>query len=234
MEQFKRTQVIILPTQNKTYIGKHLENEVYLSLYTWYLKTLNIPNERQGQHLYIITDDEIKEGDWFIYNETLLQCKEVKLLGKSVLIITNSYNGYNVDNCRKIIATTDSSLNAYRREDDSLTYIPQPSQQFIEKYIESYNKGEVITDVLVEYINVIPQSNGLRSNGIIMDEIGLTDDANILDVPKLNYKDNTITVKKLKDSWNREEVVELLKLFENDIKKSINSDDFNNWIKENL
>ena len=44
----------------------------------------------------------------------------------------------------KIIATTDISLvKEYN--------LPQPSQQFIQKYIEEYNKGNIITDVLVEY-----------------------------------------------------------------------------------
>ena len=206
MEQFKRAQIIILPTKNETYIGKHLGDEVYLSLYTWYLKTLNIPNERQGQHLYIISDDEIKESDWFInlFNNVVVQ----------------AHNWIHVSTCKKIIATTDTSLelkcDGKCAKYECVCLYPQPSQQFIEKYIKSYNKGEIITDVLVEYEN-----NGFL--GINKKE-GL----------KVNPKNNTIIIKKLKNSWNREEVVELLKSFKNDIKKSINSDDSNNWIKENL
>ena len=66
-------------------------------------------------------------------------------------------------------------------------FLPKPSQSFIEKYIEKYNKGEQITDVLVEYWAHTEEHPQL----------------------KINPKDNTITIKPVKDSWNREEVVQL-------------------------
>ena len=56
---------------------------------------------------------------------------------------------------REVLATTDTSLKIDNPNYDigRLAYItlPQPSQQFIEKYIESYNKGREIKEVLVEY-----------------------------------------------------------------------------------
>lgn len=218
MDNVKRAQVIILPTENKTYIGKHLEDEVYLSLYTWYLKTLNIPNKRQGQHLYIISDDEIKEGDWFInlFNNVVVQ----------------AHNWIYVSTCKKIIATTDTSLkinNITRQlENDApnIISLPQPSQQFIEKYIESYNNGEVITNVLVDYkTNILYPM--IENNNLIL---------------KVNTKDNTITIKKLKDNWNLEEIKSILLQFAKDCNENedliryYNRDykNLNNWIQKNL
>jgi hypothetical protein len=64
------------------------------------------------------------------------------------------------------------------------TYISRPSQQFIE-YIEAYNKGEIITDVLVEYHSIINTRNTERYQ---------------VQTLKMNPRDNTITIKKLKDS----------------------------------
>ena len=49
------------------------------------------------------------------------------------------------------------------------------------------------------------------------------------EVLKVNKKDNTITIKKVKEYWDREEVINLLDLilFEKDL-------NFDKWIAENL
>lgn len=67
-----------------------------------------------------------------------------------------------------IIASTDLKLN-----------LPLPSPQFIERYIEKFNEGKQITQIMVLF------------------------EENLL---KVNPKDNTITIKKLKDYFDREEV----------------------------
>ena len=105
----------------------------------------------EAQHLYIISDDEIKDGDYFLADNRLnttsnkglpnwVLCKCTKVKNSWVYCNEIPDEGHNGDWCKKIIATTDESLN-----------LPQPSQQFIQKYIEEYNKGNIITDVLVEY-----------------------------------------------------------------------------------
>ena len=119
------------------------------------------------------------------------------------------------------MATTDTSLKIDNPNYDigKLAYItlPQPSQQFIQKYIEEYNRGNIINDVLVEY-------------GIIYE--GRSYDLYNPDKLKVNLKNNTITIKKVKDSWNREEIL-------NDIEQAIIQGlDIgqyrDKWIKENL
>ena len=104
-------------------------------------------------------------------------------------------NGYN-----KVIATTNTSLYIHQKETISLPervfYLPQPSQQFIQKYIEEYNKGNIITDVLVEY-------------EYLLDDNGVIPYWNL----KVNPKDNTITIKKVKDNYTKEELCQILEKF---------------------
>ena len=192
----KKAQVIMLPTKkNSSNIAKSINQDI-LSLYN---KNDDKYNQWINQHLYIISDDEIEDGDWFI-----------NLLDNSIHQATNWIY---VSTCKKIIATTDTSLiENIEMIGTGSTYLfklPQPSQQFIEKYIESYNKGEVITDVLVEYEAMNTTIVNRNYNDF---------------EPKVNPKDNSITIKKLKENWNREEVTEIL------LDRGISKE----WIEKNL
>ena len=166
---FKKAKVVRLSATNDSNIYlKPQDGHLVIVINTKvkrYVTSLNFPK----QHLYIISDDEIKEGDWKY---------DTKL---NMVIQHRSYT----DGCKKIIATTDSSLG-----------LPYPSQQFIQKYIEEYNKGNVITDVLVEYEYLL-------------------DDMVVLPYWKLkvNAKDNTITIKKLKEIYTKEEVCQILEKY---------------------
>jgi len=88
------------------------------------------------QHLYIVSNDKIKEGDWVISStNTIIQCMYPE-------------NIHHKD-IKKIIATTDNSLNQdiIARPYPLVYSIPQ---QFIDQYINEYNRGNIITKVLVE------------------------------------------------------------------------------------
>lgn len=193
------------------------------------------------QHLYITSDDKIKENDW-IYNELSGIDKYIENEEfKDGIVVMYNNQGYEVaedlKNVRKIISTTDTSLkitksslsNSALHEYIKLgsvcanykDILPQPSQQFIEKYIDSYNKGEIITDVLVEYEQ--------KKYIITLDTWG-----NHI-VPKINTKDDSITIKKLKDIWNREEIKLLIEKYQNIFGTANSASTFvQNWIKENL
>ena len=159
--------------------------------------------------IYILSDDEIKEGDWFIGdNISIKQCTLNN--GGNINFKSGWYSGST--NCKKIIATTDTSLyqatgKAYKMVDGfKPTYknLPQPSQQFIKKFVEEYNRGNIITDVLVEYELISNEEYFL--NTINPDENVPYFDENL----KINSKDDTITIKKAKDSYTREEVDRML------------------------
>jgi len=192
---FKKVRVALLATnQLSRMVLGHKIKELY-----W----LDMPeksNNWTSQYLYFLSNDEIKEGDW-IYgnckhtslekdNYRVFECTRIGNTGivfgeiGDTLVSSDSINW-----CKKIIATTDSTL-IFNHEDFPVTVplLPQPSQSFIEKYIKEYNNGTPITEVLVEYWAHTEEYPQLR----------------------VDPKDNTITIKKVKNSWSREEVVEKL------------------------
>ena len=153
---FKKCKVVMLPTNQKT---------KYLMVYSDVEKTkgklilngLKNDEYKEYQNFYIISDDGIKEGDWFVRNNEIHQCYKIhndeiefKTSKNSVYCGTNTL--WNKNYCKKIIATTDSSLwRPSHKYASDVILLPQPSQQFIEKFIEEYNKGQQITECLVEY-----------------------------------------------------------------------------------
>lgn len=213
---FKRNRVIMLPTNEKAKIGDIIQcNNPHKSRIAWKNKLgicsfhddENVITEWQPIHLNIISNEEIKEGDW-CYDELRI------CLWRKTKEITCNGEIYH-----KIIATTDKSLG-----------LPQPSQSFIQKYVSEYNKGNIITEMMIEYENSKPYSTSGK-------EFGSKEfiEANLQ--VKVD-KDNTITIKKVKDSWSREEVMVLLnKCWIQATKKTIEpltESGFSKWIEEYL
>ena len=98
---------------------------------------------------------------------------------------------------REVLATTDESLepiNLYGNSGLFKTKLPQPSQQFIEEFIEEYNQENIITDVLVEYELI--SNEEYFGNTVNPDENVPYFDEDL----KINPKYNTISIKKVKDS----------------------------------
>jgi len=207
----KKCQVVMLPTNDKESIIYKCKDDNTLSFKPVYQEYYKLP-----QHLYITSNDEIKEGDWYI--------DDTDAVRKSVTC-DKDYWSRRTD-YKKIIATTDKSLGLLDENGKYIVYthlIPQPSESFIQKYIESYNKGEIIKDVMVEYSYKGQQYNE-------------EDTLNSLHA-RVNPKDNTITIRKIKDSWNREEVVAFAyEAYKYGIQQgqTPRPTTFNKWIEENL
>ena len=163
-QQFKKAQVILLKTNDKSDISlgirqpdKHLLN---------YHKGLryDASNDKNiiNQHLYIVNDDKIEAGDWYISSDGWFIDKAIN---DDLKIVNEKINGY-----KKIIATTDSTLfqTITIGIDNTSIFnkLPQPSIEFIEQYIESYNEGNIISDVKLEYeINILypmVQNNNIK------------------------------------------------------------------------
>ena len=199
----KRCKVVMLPTNEKT---------KYLMVYSDVEKTkgklilngLKNDEYKEYQNFYIISDDEIKEGDWFIND--LNQIK--KCTSRDTEGHIDFEGGFNTkpSSCKKIIATTDTSLGNYiwnqtnkkakpynvqqNIETTKKVFIPlpQPSQQFIQKFVEEYNKGNIITDVLVEYELI--SNEEYFGNTINPDDDVPYFDENL----KINPKDNSLNI----------------------------------------
>lgn len=175
-------------------------------------------------NLFVLSDDEIKEHDWFYYKhfgeDIITQAKET-----TDLVNLNNPDRY----FKKIIATTDKLENCQMPNLSGQMYLPQIPQLFIEHFISEYNKGNIITEVEVEYEEIeeyIPPRGCFE--GDFYQGTG-----------KFKLKinpDNTINIKPVKDGWNREEVVNLIKLYQfNSIGKDLLTNTFTDkWIEENL
>jgi hypothetical protein len=115
--------------------------------------------ERSTQNIYITSDEEIKEGDWVIYNNKVFKIgrgdNELFHLGE------------------KIILTTDQDLinNGIQAIDD----------EFLEWFIKnpSCEKVEVVKEMYM------PQSNGKISDGKITHELSLNPSDNTLPFYKI-------------------------------------------------
>jgi hypothetical protein len=123
----------------------HILNENYLKSDRKYLVIQNNqlfnPFTNQCFKLYILSNEEIKEGD-YAYDSFL----------KNIIQVKNIEHANYFDKYKKVIATTDNSLWLH---DDTVPYpktktLTQIPQSFIEHFINEYNKGNVISKVLVE------------------------------------------------------------------------------------
>lgn len=203
--KYEKIKVVMLPTEKASKIWKDKEEgEIQ------YGDCHPDNPDWVAQHLYFLSNEEIKEGDWYLNNDVLFRADNVFDNGNNP-----NQNKYN----KKIIATTDESLKIPYdgttpiSKDWSGKSLPRPSNEFLKKYCELGG----IDEVIVEY-----------------EEYDWNEYTDTYWNSKLKVApDNTITIKSIKDSWNREEVVKLIKEFHNCIcdhpARSVN-----NWIKENL
>jgi hypothetical protein len=195
MSTLKECQVVIIPTKEKSklYIDSH--NKPCRS-FIYYEQ--GVLAGCTNQHLYIVSDDQIKEGDWYLVNNIRVQ---------EVRKATEHSKGIK----SKIIATTDKSLTVTEftlmgiGKNWKQKPLPEPSKEFIQKYC----KAGGIDKVMVEYDSKIKcyKCGKTEANCIATSSncVGYYEETYQLKVSK----DNTITIKPVKDSWNREEVEEL-------------------------
>ena len=207
---YKKVNVVMLPSKNgRSKIGLN-PNALFNKPHLYYFNEGAVYHE--CQNLYITSDEEIKEGNDYVYDKL---ANKIHMADEGIVSISKHNNRF-----KKIIATTDKSItiNGYDSSDEDAVvncYLPQIPQQFIEKYIEEYNKGNVISEVMVEY----------NKKGIIQRGRG---------------GERTITIRKIKESWSREEVIELLhkslnaNVVFNDKFNKIFHEQLDEWIKENL
>ena len=163
-KHYQECEVVILSTKDN---HSQLEiDNLSINKLSFELKQYTCKNP---QHLYIVSNEKIKEGDYFLTDirnhisennsNPIWKLKQCSKIDNGWIFNINNFGlGYNPNWCKKIIATTDSSLlitpYEWKAEDVNKirTKYPQPPESFIAKFIKSYNEGNPITKVLVEYI----------------------------------------------------------------------------------
>lgn len=166
--------------------------------------------EHTYQHLYLVSNEEIKYNDWYIDDTN--QIRQSITDDKEYWDVRQDY--------LKIIATTDKSLsitesNVSFTDRDIQVVLPWIPESFIKAYVES--NGE-IDEVMVEYSS-IPADRA--PNGWDTYVETTEDNEVIISLPK-------------KKIYTRDEVIKLIKKFNNRLSDQVwlNFDD--DWIKENL
>lgn len=235
-----KTHEIILSTKGMSNFQLVAEdNKIYPSLFNRDNPHDLIDNLGNNQHLYIISDEKIEEENW-VYEKNLNQETHIYEVYKRIdrLCFFRFRNvpiflDKDSNNAKKIIASTDPSIKF--PTPDSLDLYPfsytqkKYPQTFIDYFISEYNKENKIEKVEVEY-------EKLASYGRVLlpcspHNTKENSDMSIYkDYIKIN-PDNTINIKPLKDSWSREEVIEILKKFR---KETYNGYSAEKWISKNL
>ena len=145
------------------HIWKNTRNECY-SLWqfdeavtiedTFQYRTLNstfrdVASSFVPQHLYILSDEEIKEGDWY-YNydyNCIRKCVEInKEFIKNALYYENNSTVFDYStNCKKIIAATNPELTFESKgiftDIKYINKLPQIPQSFIQEFIKDKSKS---------------------------------------------------------------------------------------------
>lgn len=205
----KKCKVVLLPTNKAEGAiimrGSKLVYHEQAYLTQEYLER----NERTSHHLYILSDDEIKERDyWASYtvSGTIADiCKATKLNDEVMYSETTdcNYTLEDKESWKKVIASTNKSLQSSNNESypnygQHSEFIYTPSEAFIKEYIESYNKGQQIHEILVEYEEISDnKTNDFGKKQLYYQR------------PKVR-KDNSIIITSVKDSWSREELIKIL------------------------
>lgn len=221
---YTKCKVVMLPTEkatNSKQIFKHENglnfNENVLvggSSHPWF----------KPQHLYILSDEEIKEGDWVCntFGKIVVQASSVLVdcINEDILVQQNH---------KKIIACTDSELKIDTEifiSGQRYKSLPNPSNSFLKSYCET----EGVDKVLVEYEYKVGDQVLTHGNSHI--------------TPSLKLKvqsDNTIIIKLVKETYNTEELISKLWRFNQEAlmiagcaTPVLTKDSFDKWVKENL
>jgi len=209
---WKKCKVVMLATNEKV--------EFFVANYIRTFKEKLMLNG-YSQHLYILSDDEIKERDWCYHKDIgIVKCTKGGEWGEfcSKRVKRNFAMNDLLSKFYKVIATTDTSLRLSKPFEtknmgtlgNSLITLPKLPQSCITYYIAEYNKGNVITEVEVEYEESWLkdwETENKKRQGTWADE----------KLIKLKLSsDDTITVKSLKEFWTRDEVVKLLQAIAQD------------------
>lgn len=184
----KQIDVVMLPTEkaNVGMIAKCIKDD-FTNSFDRIGKLCLITNSKfykpniywHSQHLYILSDEPIKDRDWVIHkNREVLQLSDVDEFAG----IINDVGTVRIECCKKIIATTDESLTTekqYKSGWDAKINLPRPSNEFLKKFCELGG----VDKVLVEY-----EENLFYTN---------TKELNITNKLKV-APDNTITIYPIK------------------------------------
>jgi hypothetical protein len=211
-----KAKIIMLPTKDKEKAGLCTDTLKYgdvshisMGLPSQIIEDNTVPGFKtvlEYQHLYFITDDEIKSNEGKLLGDWVWNSKYNKIF---------QMNGDITEYDFKIVATTDPKLagnvvyTEYEKNvQGAIQGLPKPSQEFIKKYCEAGGIDEVLIEITP--FETCPDGEWV---------LGGSMEREFINQNKLEYSyregikinpDNTVNIHPIKDSWNREEVQNII------------------------
>jgi hypothetical protein len=168
------------------------------------------------QHIYISSDEEIKEGDWIILDNSIKELPEYQGLHVIQIVDNTSLKSAIALNCKKIILTTDQDLiaDSVQAIDDTFLewFVKNPSCEYVNvkdfPTTEKYNsKGEYIHNSNWIYKIIIPKEEPKPIHQQIIYIVGGEDRFREI----ANLKPKQETLKKVEENIDREEWIHFFK-----------------------
>lgn len=217
----KKTLKLVLLASDKEYKGIYKHSITgKLSLYQDYF---SIDKNWYPQNLYTVSDETIFKPNETDYYYDSNYNKITKWIGESI--------SYTSVHFKKVVITTDESLrwsddNDIQILDTHFAQYPTFTNDFINTYIERYNRNQIIELIEVEYRQDI-QKDGIQKlseteyYSKFPEELPNCVFENVL---KVNI-DNTVDVSLIEDKlYTKEEVINLIKSRENYLNNSPRND----------
>jgi len=196
----KKRQWLMLPTTKASHLFKH-SNKL-----GWYsrgdVNYIEQVDTVLPQHVYILSDEQIKEGDYRCNQTAELVCT------------TSASDAYNLKDqhlkenpiWKKVIASSNKTLKTgqitdgeYDENHRGLSYVPQIRESVVKAFIEDYNKEKKWEWVNVEYEEYC--CNIYVGGGKLSPDCC----HNVLNSLKLR-SDNTVIIHPIQEIFSREEV----------------------------
>ncbi len=191
----KKLYPIMLPTEQKTKLIVYDGNKFAYNKEIFKLK------QGINQHLYLVSDGKIKEGNW-VYSSHLNLVNQFNNEGAVFHANKNS------DKCKKIVATTDTSLTYYSDKEDHTGFsgdlqLLQIPQSFIEAWSKSNGSIKEIEvevdrksfyDATTYLLKEIVKIKTNENNEVVIVKI-LTDD------PPINLIKDSDTIKDMRKAF---------------------------------
>jgi hypothetical protein len=228
----ERSKIYMLPTDKPTGIFK-LNTGLAYSIMD------KVRTNHEGFHIYFTTDEEIKVGDHYTNGRYIFICdnlndvdpinynylKKIVATNDKSLCLINDGIAYAAlrekRNKLRDLYNTSTTRNDYlpqiKAMDDRLSSwekrLPQPSDEFIQKYCDEGGIDEVDIECALYFTDECERMEGLNDGDNIKAESRIKVDSH-----------NTITIHPIKNSWNREELMVLIDQVESDLHDEVGDD----------
>lgn len=222
----KKCKVVMLPTDGKSKLYKAPWDEPpFIGYFRNPQET--IKGDTIAQHLYLISDEDIKEGDWLVSIKygNLRQCTGVQ---ENEYLCVGNNNGVLKSAVKKVIASTNPELTIKTTREEKIVKpgvyeksLPTFSEDFIKAYVKANGQ---IDEVNVEYEE---SSDWSRSKeGVI---VGIKAHY----IPKLT-DNNEVIISMVEEKMYSREEVELIVAKAMQWNGRITTEAIDKWIQKNL